>query len=247
MRISVVIPMYNEERGIEKSLITLHGALSAAMAPDDFEIVAVNDGSTDTTGPLVKSLLEALPRLRLLELEANKGKGGALKAGMTAARGSFVLFTDSDLAYGCDAIISFLDAYEQGRGKAILGSRALAENGYLGYSFLRKVLSKGYLQLIKLVAGFDYSDSQCGIKGFERSVAHTLFGDLETTGFAFDLEILLRLKDLKVPVCQLPVRIINHGTSSVHPVKDSFRMLDDLLAIKKRRRQQKKSTKNNNA
>ena len=247
MRISIVIPMYNEEKGIKESLLTLHNAMSSALPQDEFEIVAVNDGSSDNTAGIVFTLLDRLPGLRLVDLPANQGKGGALKAGMTAACGSFVLFTDSDLAYGCDAILSFLNAFEEGRGKAILGSRALSKNGYKGYSFSRKVLSKGYLWLIKLVAGFDYSDSQCGIKGFERSLARRLFEDLETTGFAFDLEILLRLKDLKVPVCQMPVRIINHGTSSVHPIKDSFKMFGDLLAIKKRRRKKKRAQKNNNA
>jgi dolichyl-phosphate beta-glucosyltransferase len=245
MRISVVIPMYNEEKGIEQSLRTLHAALEKELAPSDFEILAVNDGSTDRTGALVSALCGELSCLRLVELSKNSGKGGALKEGMTKARGAFVLFTDSDLAYGTKNVLSFLSAFEEGKGQAILGSRALAQKGYTGYSFLRKALSKGYLQLIKLVAGFSYSDSQCGIKGFERSLAHALFSELETAGFAFDLEILLALKDQQATVFEMPVRIINHGTSSVHPVRDSIRMFRDLLTIKKRRKERLKRSKSN--
>ena len=242
MRISVVIPMYNEEQGIEQSLTTLHEALLKALDPADFEIVAVNDGSRDRTGALVAALCEKLPRLRLIDLPQNQGKGGALKAGMTAALGNFVLFTDSDLAYGTENVLSFLAAFEQGRGEAILGSRAIAKKGYAGYSLTRKILSRGYLLLIKLVAGFSYSDSQCGIKGFERSLAHRLFGELETSGFAFDLEILLSLKDQKATVYEMPVHVIHHGSSSVHLVRDSLRMFKDLLAIKKRRKERSKKS-----
>lgn len=232
--------MYNEAKGIQKSLVALYDTLKKNLPPEEFEIVAVNDGSGDETAAIVSALCEKLPRLRLINLSQNSGKGGALKKGVLSAAGRFILFTDSDLAYGTDVILDFLKAFEEGKGKAVLGSRALAKDGYMGYSPLRKFLSKGYLSIIKVLAGFSYSDSQCGIKGFEKNVAHTVFGELETTGFAFDLEILLSLKDLGLPVCQIPVRIINHGTSSVHPFCDSFKMLRDLLAIKKRRNARKK-------
>ena len=211
MRLTVIIPMYNEAARIAQSLTTLHGALASCLDPDDFEIIAANDGSADNSAEIVLELTKELPRLRLISLEKNQGKGGAVKAGMLEAKGDFVLFTDSDLAYGTDHILSFLAAFEAGRGQAILGSRALCPEGYAGYTPLRRFLSKGYLWLIKTVAGFSYTDSQCGIKGFERSLAHALFSELETVGFAFDLEILLALKDQKAAVFEMPVRINEGG------------------------------------
>ncbi|MBP3320894.1 MAG: glycosyltransferase [Clostridia bacterium] len=243
MRLTVIIPMYNESARIKSSLTTLHSALEAAMPLEEFEILASNDGSTDQTPQIVSALEKELPRLRLLSLKQNEGKGGAVRLGMLEAKGDFVLFTDSDLAYGTDHILAFLSAFEKGRGKAILGSRAICPEGYAGYTPLRRFLSKGYLFLIKTMAGFPYSDSQCGIKGFENSLAKELFDPLETRGFAFDLEILLQLHQKGVSVCQLPVAVINHGTSTVHPVRDALRMFRDLLKIKHSARARQKKEK----
>ena len=120
MRLTVIIPMYNESARIEQSLRTLHAALSSALDAADFEILAANDGSTDETPAIVSALEQELPGLRLLNLDRNQGKGGAVQRGMLEAKGAFVLFTDSDLAYGTDQILLFLEAFEQGKGKAIL-------------------------------------------------------------------------------------------------------------------------------
>ena len=246
MKFSLCIPMYNESARIESSLRTLHAALTKAMPREEFEILASNDGSTDATPAIVSALERELPRLRLVGLEKNQGKGGAVKEGMLEAKGDFVLFTDSDLAYGTEQILFFLAAFEQGKGDAILGSRALSPEGYAGYTPLRRILSKGYLTLIKLMAGFSYTDSQCGIKGFENALAKELFAPLETLGFAFDLEILLRLKESGRTVFQLPVTVINHGSSTVHPVRDALRMFRDLLKIKKAAQARKKQSNPSN-
>lgn len=240
MRLSVVIPMYNEARHARENLSCLITALGQSLPAEEFEVIAVNDGSKDDTKEIVSAMLAEFSSLRLCSYEANKGKGGALREGMTAAKGDFVLFTDCDLAYGTEQILHFLKAFEEGRGEVILGSRALAQKGYEGYSLLRRLLSKGYLGLVKLIAGFRYSDSQCGIKGFERSAAHRLFGALETNGFAFDLEILLAVKEAGLSVYEMPVKIIRHGESTVHPARDAFKMFRDLLRIKKRRNNLKK-------
>ena len=236
MRLTVVIPMYNEEKVISDNLQTLLLCLGGRLAPDDFEVIAVNDGSTDRTEELVRALLPAHPNLRLISYPQNRGKGYALKQGVAEAIGDFVLFTDSDLAYGAPVILSFLNAFEEGKGEMILGSRPLCKDGYSGYTLLRRAASKCYLRIVRFFSGFSFSDSQCGIKGFARELARELFSSLETDGFAFDLEILLAASDRKTPYFELPVRILNHSSSTVHPFADAFRMLKDLSKIKKRRK-----------
>ena len=236
MRLTVVIPMYNEEKIIFDNLKTLLLCLGGGLEPEDFEVIAVNDGSTDRTEELVKALLPLHNNLRLVSYEQNKGKGYALKQGIAEARGDFVLFTDSDLAYGAPVVLSFLSAFEEGKGQMILGSRPICPDGYSGYTLLRRIASKCYLRIVRFFSGFSFSDSQCGIKGFERDLAKSLFGALETCGFAFDLEILLAAADRKTPYYELPVRILNHSSSTVHPFADAFRMLKDLRKIKKRRK-----------
>lgn len=245
MRLSVVIPMYNEEKIIKRSLTELSAALSGKFhCPDDYEILAVSDGSTDRTVEIVEELVGVLPSLRLISYRPNRGKGGAVKEGIKHAKGNFVLFTDSDLAYGCAPIFTFLEEFENGGGTVILGSRALHSEGYEGYTALRKFMSKTYLLIIRKAAGFSFTDSQCGIKGFSGTIAKELFKNLSTLGFAFDLEILLAAKDRGAKICELPVKIVNHSASTVHPVKDALKMLDDLHKIKKRRKKQQKEGAN---
>lgn len=230
--------MYNEEKTIENNIRALNNALHSKLQ-DEYEIIAVNDGSRDRTPKIIASLEKQLPALHLLSYEKNRGKGGALKEGMTRAEGAFILFTDSDLAYGTDQILHFLEVFENDPTiDILLGSRAIAKDGYKGYSPLRVLMSKCYLTIISFYAGFSHSDSQCGIKGFKKEMAHRLFGALETTGFAFDLEILLSAKDCSAKITEIPVKIINHNTlaSSVSPVKDALKMLKDLRKIKKRRK-----------
>ena len=243
MRLSVVIPMYNEENRAKESLTRLLSFLAERLGGSDYEVIAVNDGSTDGTETCVRSLLCPDVPLSLISYTPNRGKGGALKEGMTAASGEFVLFTDCDLAYGTDVILEFLDCFEHGGGSVILGSRALHPQGYEHYTPFRRFTSRCYLALLRLYAGFSFSDSQCGVKGFEKSAAHDLFSALQTPGFAFDLEILLAAKDRGLEVCELPVRIVTHASSSVHPIKDAFVMLSDLRKIKKRRNAAKKAGK----
>lgn len=231
--------MYNEEAVISENLCTLMHVLDKAL-PSEYEVIAVNDGSTDRTLETVSALCAHYPALRILSHTPNRGKGGALKEGMTAAMGRFVLFTDSDLAYGTAPILAFLERFEQGDIGMLLGSRALCDDGYAGYSRLRRLMSRVYLAFVKTAAGFRYSDSQCGIKGFENGAAKRLFGDLETSGFAFDLEILLAANAEKLPFCEMPVKVIRHGNSTVHPARDALRMLRDLRKIKKRQKEKEK-------
>ncbi len=237
MRLSVIIPMYNEEKIIKETLEELSAALCERFPdPTEYEIIAVNDGSTDRTAEIVSALTGILPSLKLISYQPNRGKGGAVREGMLQAQGNFTLFTDSDLAYGCAPIFTFLEQFEKGKGDLILGSRALHPDGYRGYTVLRKILSKGYLLIVRKAAGFSYTDSQCGIKGFSKVLAFQLFEELQTPGFAFDLEILLSAKDRGARVCEVPVKIVSHGSSTVHPLKDALKMLSDLRKIKKRRK-----------
>ena len=145
-----------------------------------------------------------------------------------------MLYTDCDLAYGADIIKSFADAFENRSVDAVIGSRRLDPEGYKEYTFLRKLMSGCYLMILKIFAGFSYSDSQCGIKAFRGEYARKIFADLETPGFAFDLEALLLADKMKLKIKEIPVKIINHRESKVSPVRDTLRMLRDLRKIKKR-------------
>ena len=235
MKVSLCIPAYNEESIIKDTARTLDAYMRANF--DDYEILFSNDGSTDNTAGAVEEL--GLPNVRVVGYEKNRGKGCAVRTGMLAAKGDFVVFTDCDLAYGTELVVDFLKRYEQGGCQVILGSRTLG--GYDGYPFLRKLMSKTYLKVISVAAGFKHSDSQAGIKGFSQAASKSVFGECEENGFAFDLEALMEAERQGYTVAELPAVIVNHRESKINPIKDALRMLKQVSKIKKRQKAKRKA------
>ena len=231
MKITVVIPMYNESGIIERTARILSEYMESAF--DLYEIIFFDDGSTDGSAGIVDSL--GLPCVRVLGTQENHGKGSAVRRGMLEATGDIRVFTDADLAYGTDVIRRVYDLMcEDTDVDAVIGSRNIGEDGYQGYSFKRKLMSKVYIKILCLMGGFRLSDSQCGFKAFKASAANELFPLCTVDGFAFDLEVILNAIKYNMQIKEMPVKIINHRGSSVHPVRDAFRMLRDLRKIKKK-------------
>lgn len=149
--------------------------------------------------------------------------------------GDAVVYTDCDLAYGCDAVYGIYSELVKTGSDLVIGSRNLRADGYEGYTALRRLMSKTYIKLISLVAGFKYSDSQCGLKCLRGNAAKDIFGRCTVNGFAFDLEVLILAGKLGKTVSEFPVRVINHheSESKVNPVKDTLKMIRDVSRIKK--------------
>ncbi len=238
MKLSVVIPMYNESSIVAETVATLDSALSARLAAGEYEMIFVSDGSVDDCAAIARSLQDAHPALRVLDYMPNQGKGCAVRTGILAAEGDFVLFTDCDLAYGTDLIFAFLARFAEGGADVIIGSRALG--GYDGYPFLRKFMSKAYLKVVSVAAGFHHSDSQAGIKGFSHQAAQAIFSQCAENSFAFDLEALMEAERQGFSVAELPAVIVNHRESKVRPIHDAMKMLKQVRIIKKRQKQKKK-------
>ncbi len=232
-RLSVLIPMYNEERIAADTAKTLSAYLDNAFPEGDYEIVFSNDGSRDNCAQVVRDL--NLPHVRVEGYPDNRGKGSAVREGILVCKGDAIVYTDCDLAYGCDAILNIWKKREETGSDLVIGSRNISADGYEGYTFLRKLMSKTYIKIISLFAGFHYTDSQCGIKCLKREAAHDIFSRCTVNGFAFDLEVLILADKLKKTVSEMAVKIINHNEaeSKVNPVKDALRMIRDVRRIKK--------------
>ncbi len=231
MKLSVIIPMYNEKEIIEETVKRLVCDLSAHFS-DDYEILFSDDGSRD--GGDEKIIPYLSERIRLLRAEENRGKGHAVRCGMMEAKGDYLFFTDCDLAYGTDYFLPAIEKMEKENSDVLIGSRALHPNGYQGYGFFRKCLSKMYFRFLSLVGGLSVSDSQTGFKGFRSAAAKQIFSSAEVDRFAFDYEALLLAKKYGFSVSELPVAIQNNRPSSMHFVKDSLRMVRDVIKMKKR-------------
>lgn len=230
MKISLCIPMYNEESIISDTLKSVCDYMSANFA--DFEVIFSDDGSRDNC----RAIVEAFPdkRIRAVGYDQNRGKGAAVRNGVMNAKGDIIIFTDCDLAYGLDVVKNAVEMFESvPEADIIVGSRNLRDDGYEGYTFIRRLASKAYIKCLAFIAGFKMTDSQCGFKAFRRQTAHAIFKACEVDGFAFDFEVLIRANKLGAKICEMPVRVINHRGSKVHVLRDSIKMLCDVQKIRK--------------
>ena len=236
MKISLVIPMYNESSIIDEALETFSSYMAETF--EDWELIFVDDGSADGCGNAVEAAHEKDNRIRLCRYVPNHGKGYAVRTGVLAAQGDLILFTDCDNAYGTEALGKLAQTLSDSGADIVVGSRNLSADGYEGYTPLRKLASKTYIKVISIAAGFKLSDSQCGIKGFRHDIAKKIFSNCEVDRFAFDLEVILIAMKLGAKIAEMPVKIINHRESTVHVLRDSVKMLRDVRKMKKRIKKQ---------
>ena len=231
MKLSLIVPMYNEAAIIADTAKTFSEYLTANFPAH--ELLFVDDGSTDGSASIVKSL--ALPNVRVISYTPNQGKGNAVKTGMLAASGDIAMFLDADLAYGTDVIRRAVETLETNPDMSVvIGSRPLHPDGYAGYTFIRKLASKTYVRVLNVAGGFRLSDSQCGCKAYRGRAIREIFSRVETKGFAFDFETILWAQKLNFGIIEMPVKIVNHRESKVNVVRDTFRMLRELRVIKNR-------------
>ena len=233
MLLSVIIPMYNEENNVIGTAQALLDCLRKADI--DFEIILSDDGSTDATAEKAASIAANNPEIRLIRYETNHGKGYSVRLGMLESLGEYAIFTDCDLAYGTDVILDVLSELRASDADICIGSRAIHPSGYSDYPWMRRLFSETYIKILKRHAGFVYSDSQCGIKGFSRAAANAIFSKCVIDGFAFDLEALILADKLGFKIKEHPVRVLSHVSkaSKVHMFRDAFKMLRDVKVIKR--------------
>lgn len=228
MKLSLVIPAYNESQIVLDTIRTVSARL--AELAEDYEVLIVDDGSTDGMARLVEGCGD--PHVRLESYTPNHGKGRAVRVGMLAARGDVILCTDADLAYGVDVFARLLGPLQKGEADLVIGSRRMGGEGYQNYPPLRILMSRCFGLLSRLVSGLPY-DTQCGIKGYRRAAAQAIFSRCATDGFSFDFEVLMRADRLGLEVEQIPVSVINFRESKVNVIKDSARMFRDVFRIRK--------------
>ena len=227
--VSVVIPAFNENDRIVPTI----GAISAHLCSLglSLELIVSDDGSTDGTVRLVKSL--GLANVTVLAPGVNRGKGAAVRDGVTASRGRYILFSDADLSTPIEEFDRLLGAVDRGAGVAV-ASRAAHGAQECGRGRLRSFISSGLRGGVRKVTGVQVKDTQCGFKLFTRQAARTLFGASCVDGFSFDLEILWLAQRWNIGIEEIPVRWIEAPGSKVSPGKESLRFLRDVAALRYR-------------
>lgn len=228
--LSLIIPAFDESSQITASLDAICRFLAAQSFPA--EVIVVDDGSRDDTPARVETFAAESPLVRLVRHSMNLGKGAAVRSGMLDASGEYLIFTDADLSYALEDIGTMLGKLRAGADVAI-GSRTLnASQTLTRPPIIRSVLSRAFSGLVQLISIRGISDTQCGFKGFTRRAAHYIFPRLTVTGFAFDVEVLVIARSLGFRIDLVPVHYIARETSKVRVLRDSFRMLAQLVRIR---------------
>ena len=237
--LSLVVPAFNEEDNIRRGVLQ---HLADYLDDQDLhvEVIVVDDGSEDDTANQVERFCEKYPWFRLIRTE-HVGKAHAVRSGMLAARGQYQLFMDMDLATSLTHIPEFLQALQEGRD-IVIGSRAARGAVRIGEPRRRFLVGKAFNYLVRALLRLGVADSQCGFKAYRREVARDLFNNLIVFGdsvqptkgprvTAFDVELLVMARRRGYDIAELPVTWRHAKTSRVNVLRDSYRMLREVLLI----------------
>lgn len=251
VRLSVVVPAYNEELRLPKMLDeALEYLEKRANQPTpskrplygtsqsfDYEIIIVDDGSYDGTTACGLRYRKKFGdnRIRVITLEKNRGKGGAVRAGVLAARGDYVLFADADGASKFSHVEKLEDFMYDNRESELLvaiGSRAHMEKEALASrSLFRNLLMKAFHLLVWTCCVRSVRDTQCGFKMFNRRAARLLFSTYRNESWAFDVELLYLAEQMDCTIGEVPIGWEEVGGSKIVPVFSWARMGWDVICI----------------
>ncbi len=232
--LSLVIPAFNEEQRIASTLDRVVRYLSGQSY--SWEVLVVDDGSSDGTAALAAQRAEGEERVRV-EMVPHGGKGWAVQHGMLAATGEYRFMCDADLAMPIEQLGSFLDRMSEGYD-IVIGSRQKAGARRFGEPLMRHVMGRVFNWSVRLLAVGGFDDTQCGFKCFRGEAAEELFRLQRTKGFGFDVEILYMAVSRGFRVLEMPVYWYYHSASKVRPYRDSFLMLRDTVLLKLRTRRE---------
>lgn len=236
MKLSVVIPAYNEERNLKKDVLDdVENYLDKSKL--DYEVVIVDDGSEDKTGEIIKKYISKNAKFKLIE-NSHGGKAMAVITGMLVANGEIVLFTDMDQATPINQWDKFYPKFEEGFD-IVIGSRS----GRKGAPILRRLAAWGFSFLRGIILGLPFSDTQCGFKAFNKKVIDKIipkikgeWGVVHFKGGAvnagFDVELLYLAKKYGFKIAEEPVEWNYVDTERVQVIKDALAAIYDMLRIR---------------
>lgn len=236
MALTVIVPVFNEEKRLESSVYQLAGWLSRHGGK--YELVLVDDGSTDATPKILAGLAGKIRALRVITLPRNRGKGAAVREGLKSARGHAVLFMDVDLSTAPSQIPLALRQLRAGHDIAI-GSRALPHSRLpVPQPLLRRISGRIFNSAVHVILGLPYADTQCGFKAMTLKTARRMSGAMKLNGFDFDVELLLLARRFSLRVSEFPITWNDRAHSTVRLMAHSTRMFATLFSLRRKFRKE---------
>lgn len=226
--ISIIIPVYNEESHIPSILTHIKNILSETML--DYELIVINDGSTDNTEPVLVEEQKLDKRVKVLSYGQNKGKGHAVKMGVLNSRGDVVCFLDGDLDISPSEIKNYIKELE---GCDLVIASKTHPLSVITAPFIRKMLSKMFSMLVRLAVGINIKDTQSGLKIGNGNALRKIFNVMLVKRYAFDVEMLAIASRLNLKIKESPIKIT---LSSSFKLREIVNMFIDVLGVSYRLR-----------
>ena len=226
----VVLPLHNEAVNAKN---LCHELKKAWQKFPKVSFLVVDDGSTDGTAMVIRKGLKGLDRVRVIAFPENGGKGRVVRLAFARAKHDFLIFMDGDLAYSLDHLKPMIAGLK--KADVVIGSRSMAPQPLGGLPARRAFLGWAFNRLVCLIFGFDYPDTQAGLKGFTHAAAQKIFSRQKIDDFAFDAELLYLAKKLHLKVAQIPAEVCGahtYKTSQVKLWKDTLRCLMDIWLVR---------------
>jgi dolichyl-phosphate beta-glucosyltransferase len=236
VRLSVVIPAYNEEQRLGDSLVTIRAALLGR--DESAEVIVVDDGSSDGTADVAREVLGAPggPAFSVLRNEPNRGKGYSVRRGLLAARGALALFTDADLSTPIEDLTRLEQAIREGADIAIGSRDTVGSEVLVRQAWYRELAGRTFNFVVRALAVPGIRDTQCGFKLFRRDTIRPVFERVTVERWGFDVELLVIAQRLGYRVAEVPVRWVNDDRSKVNLLRDGVQMLGDIIRARIRHR-----------
>jgi len=225
-RASIIVPVYNEEDVICRTLLCLSRYLGF-----DYELIVCDDASTDETYSLLKTMKTENPNIRLIHSDVRIGKGGTIKKAIEIANSDVIVYLDADLSASLDDLPHLLKSASKSDA-LVISQRTM--QGRLTQGVLRLTLSMGYNMLARLFFRTGITDHQCGFKAMKKKVAKQLIAQTSNDGFVFDTELIVRAKRLGIPIKEVQVDWVERRPKRANTkwLRASFEMMKDLIVLK---------------
>lgn len=225
-KLSIIIPVYNEENRMSYFFKDLNKYCTKNLK--NYEIIAVNDGSKDKSLNVLKEM--KYKNLKVLSYYPNKGKANAVKTGVSAAKGSHLLFMDADGATAPKEISKIVPVFQE--YDVVVGSRNLKAS-QAKKDFTRRILSFGFNNYVSILFQTSFSDYLCGFKGFKTDIARKLFHNIKSERWIFDVELFHRIKKHKLSCKEIPIRWTHQDDSNMKMI-DVIKIFFQLIGLRMR-------------
>lgn len=228
--LSIVMPAYNEEKLIYQSIIKTLDIVSGFVR--EIELIAVNDGSKDNTKAEILRAVRKDKRVRLVTSDKNRGKGNAIISGVSQAEGKYIAFVDADLELNPAQLEGYLKKMLDDNADVVIGCK-FHKGSKLKYPFKRKVISMCYYIMLIILFHLNVKDTQTGLKVFKAEAIKPVGHIIRTSGFAYDIELLVAVHRRGFKIAEMPVEVVFVRDKGVNRIgiKDCVRAFADTWAI----------------